>query len=434
MVKDILRFAAVVALSVVLATAIFVYSSMPITFGGEEYAFEDGLPLNTELTAAQVEADREQMIKTLESVHPYFINEADLSAYNTSKSVFIGETQDAMTVDKLQLAVSKYLVSLNDGHTHLYFSEEKKLDINWLYYDGKCRVYLDDVLSDEYVTAIGGVAYEDICKRCDEMFPAENRSGHELNYQSRIRGMSFLKTAGVAEADYITVTLSDGTEIYAPVAATSGGYTEPHNTCETLDGDIFYVDFNTCENNAELADIAAKLKTAVDGGLTKVIIDARGNGGGSSNACEALLNAIGMQSPDGSMLTRYSAFTSAQRGYLRSSGSSLSEGGYAGKQNPDIQLIVLTDRSTFSSAMMLGWWVKDGKLGTIIGSQPSNNPCQYGDNIEFQLENSRLCGSISHKLFARYDKTKLDDDTLYPDVELKPYADALEFACDYLKG
>lgn len=86
------------------------------------------------------------------------------------------------------------------------------------------------------------------------------------------------------------------------------------------------------------------------------------------------------------------------------------------KANEDVQLIVLSDHITFSSATMLCVWVRDGKLGKIVGEPSTNKPNSYGDILMFQLENSGLVMSVSYKKFTRPDSSN-NEDMLVPDVQ-----------------
>lgn len=103
------------------------------------------------------------------------------------------------------------------------------------------------------------------------------------------------------------------------------------------------------------------------------------------------------------------------------------------KRNPAIQLVVLTDAQTFSSATMMGVFVQDGKLGTVIGRASSNAPNSYGDVLSYTLPNSQFSGGVSYKQWQRPDTTA-DQKTLVPDVETALSEDTLETALSFLNG
>ncbi|MBQ7775542.1 MAG: hypothetical protein IJ379_06440 [Lachnospiraceae bacterium] len=152
-----------------------------------------------------------------------------------------------------------------------------------------------------------------------------------------------------------------------------------------------------------------------------------GNGGGDSDACERLLNAMGMEAPKYDILLRYSE----EAGYLRKSGTHHYKPsiGAVGKKNEKVNLVVLCDRYTFSSATMLLVYVRDGGLGTIIGEPSSNQPNNYGEICNISLTNTHLYASVSHKKFIRPDADNKER-MLIPDIETVPeeaYKVAVEF-------
>ena len=74
---------------------------------------------------------------------------------------------------------------------------------------------------------------------------------------------------------------------------------------------------------------------------------------------------------------------------------------------------------------MMAVFVRDGKLGKIVGEASSNNPCSYGDIIYYSLPNSKINGTISHKQFIRPDASLKKERMLVPDEQINP-----EFALD----
>lgn len=82
---------------------------------------------------------------------------------------------------------------------------------------------------------------------------------------------------------------------------------------------------------------------------------------------------------------------------------------------------------------MFAVFVRDGNLGTIIGRASSNSPSSYGDIIQFQLENSKLIGQVSHKKWIRPDISKEDEKVLEPDIYVDYGEDLLERALKEIK-
>ena len=81
---------------------------------------------------------------------------------------------------------------------------------------------------------------------------------------------------------------------------------------------------------------------------------------------------------------------------------------------------------------MLAVYVRDGKLGTLIGRPSSNMPNHYGDILTVDLNNSGTYCTVSHKQWLRPDQSAKGN-TLTPDIVTAVGEDALQRALDYLK-
>ena len=429
--KKFLLLMAIILLLVLLAAGAALYF-LPVSFGGTWVERPAALPGDTLLTAEQVQADRQQLIAYVESVHPFFVDGSDQTPYLAAKEIYLSETEGTMTVDEFMGATARYLTVFGDGHTKLSWQFGDEVAIYHRYENGK-MYYADETgVTNLTITAVDDVPIEQIFAIIDSLFPAENEMAVVKNYNSYFTSSNLLRMAGVdVDKDVFTVTLSDGStrecSWFEPV---DEAYTQPQgNTCY-MDGDIFVVQFVECVDDENLKSITRELKQAVEkNGCTKVIIDARGNGGGTSNACERLLNAMGMRAPDYGALIRYSKPAKEQLGYLRSSGFCRMQPNPNARQNERVQLVVLCDRYTYSSATMLCVYVRDGNLGTLIGEPSSNMPNHYGNITFFALENSHLYVSVSHTRFLR-PSGETEGRMLVPDIETSSgdaYQAALEF-------
>lgn len=364
----------------------------------------------------------------------------DQSEYRMAKEKYIEETQKSMSVSELRMSTSEYLSSLHDAHTVVSWGSEPRLQMVQIYRDGKTYLCENGKITDIYVEEIGGIPISDIYKKIDEVRPIENESGRSVNRESYLWIKSILESCDVEIKENKTeVRLSDGTRreytFGNEVDMWETRYIQSENRW-FMDGDIFVVDLNECIVDGKTKEIARELEPAVKHGCGKVIIDVRGNGGGTSYAVETLLEAMGMEYPTFGSLIRYSPEVKKvmeENGYERycDRGISKSYGDiYAAKQNEAVQLIVLSDRHTFSAATMLCTYVKDGKLGKIVGEPSFNQPNAYGDFINVTLEHSKIEMYVSHKQLIRPDDANTDN-MLIPDVEV--YAeDAYEKAVEML--
>ena len=426
---------AVILLAVLLAAGAALYF-LPLSLGGSGVKRPEALPGDTLLTTEQVKADRQQLIDYVESVHPFFVDGSDQTAYQAAKKAYLSETDDAMMVDAFMYATARYLTVFGDGHTRLGWQYGDEVAIYHSYRNGQ-MVFADETgVTDLTITAVDDVPVKQILTTIDGLFPAENEMAVAKNYDNYFTSANLLKVAGVnVEKEVFTVTLSDGstrdcTWFEPAKAAEANG--EPWGNKARWDGDIFVVEFVECEDDDNLKSIARELKQAVRNGCTKVIIDARGNGGGSSNACERLLNAMGMKAPRYGMLVRFSPAAKVQRGYLRASGAVTMKPDPTARQNKNVNLVVLCDRYTYSSATMLCVYVRDGKLGTLIGEASSNMPNHYGDITYAALDHSHLYASVSHKRFLR-PSGETESRMVVPDIETTS-GDAYQAALDFFNG
>lgn len=400
----------------------------------------DGETHTVSIGKAPMVEDAEQLISLVEATHPAFALDLVPEGYAAAKATFL---EDAAKVDSLAaftLGAMVYLTSLEDGHTQIDpfgGMPQATLDIGWAAVGD--HLYLTDesgAPTTAQVTAIGGLSTADLFAALDRMVVAENQAARDANHTQWTRYPGILSLLGASFSDdgtTILTLLDQGTETTQAVGLVDPeSVTEPVVTTEKM-GNVFYVDLNQCVLGAQVDAAAGALKAAVDGGVTRVILDVRGNGGGNSQACQQLLSAVGMEIPQYGSYLRYSPLAQAQRGYQESEGFSQEAPDLTtAKANPKVKLVVLTDEDTFSSAQMLAVWVRDGKLGAVIGRPSANNPNHYGDILYYQLSHTGLMGTISHIQWQRPD-TQAAPGMLVPDVETAIGEDSLQAALAFLK-
>ena len=415
------------------AGALTLYYVVPICFGGGYPSVIKPLAPDTLLTQEQAVSDRDLTIQFVEDAHPYFIFQDDLTDYEQARQTYIDRTNCSMTVGEFQAATAQYLCFFRDGHTRIRWIEEEYLAVEQIYQEGKSYCLENGAVADKYIVEIGGVSIDDIYTTIDKLFPEENHMAQQCNRENYLAGKTLLQEAGaVIHENQAAISFSDGSVDVIPFLPpdTSGNasLSASINTWQMTD-DIFQINFVECIDVENLKSIADELEKALQQGCKKVIIDARGNGGGNSNACERLLKAMGMTAPEYDIVIRYSPEAKEQAGYLRSNGIYRHEGSETSRRNENIRLAVLCDRYTFSSANMLCVWVRDGNLGVIIGEPSPNSPCHYGDILYLSLPNSHIFATVSHKRFIRPDESNTET-MLIPDVQTssdEAYQKALEY-------
>ena len=82
------------------------------------------------------------------------------------------------------------------------------------------------------------------------------------------------------------------------------------------------------------------------------------------------------------------------------------------------EIIFLQGKGTFSSAGDLIALAVDNGIGIVIGENSTYAPNSYGDNLYWELPNTHVKGSVSHKFFYRADAAKWNETVLVPDVPL----------------
>jgi hypothetical protein len=385
--------------------------------------------------------DAVDLVATLERTHPLFLAEPYPEAYLAAREAFLAGVPNCQTQADFRLAVSLYLNSLNDGHTgvrrqsNAFAPSYAQIRVAAL---GSDLFILDDdgQLTSETITVVGGVPVANIFTVVDAYFPAENQTAKDASHSKRALNRDLLALAGAeVTSDAVTLTIDDGGQTRQqsvpfgeePLLRVNYYSKETTVSCERM-GDVFYIDFNECDTGKALNAVCRELKSALREGVSRVIVDARDNPGGNSNACEKILNTMGMRVPSYGVIRRNSPLANEQRGYGRKEGFVEHSRSLDGaKQNPDISFVVLVNDGTFSSATMLAVWVQDGKLGSVVGYPSANAPTSYGDILNYTLPRTGVEVIMSHKQFQRPD-ANADQTTLTPDVFVPYGEDALEAA------
>lgn len=184
----------------------------------------------------------------------------------------------------------------------------------------------------------------------------------------------------------------------------------------------YFEDFlNTCIGDIEKNNIK------------KVVVDLRWNTGGSMTLGNILLYALGvdkyksysseikksvlfnMQMEAMGINTNQFNDKDTTKGFSYTK-STESEETIKKRYNGDVYFII--SEWTFSSAVQLATIVKDNHLFKVVGEPTSERPSHLGEVLFLKLPNTNLICSLSCKQFHRPDKSKDNEDTLYPDVTI----------------
>ncbi|MEL1241179.1 S41 family peptidase [Flavobacterium flavipallidum] len=82
------------------------------------------------------------------------------------------------------------------------------------------------------------------------------------------------------------------------------------------------------------------------------------------------------------------------------------------------KVYVIIGPQTFSAGQVLATTIADNKLATIIGKPTGNKPTTQTAASAFKLPNTKKIISLSYLYMERPDKTKNQENALYPDVEI----------------
>lgn len=83
-------------------------------------------------------------------------------------------------------------------------------------------------------------------------------------------------------------------------------------------------------------------------------------------------------------------------------------------------VVFIQNAKTYSSAGLLISTAVDNGIGTVVGTESSYSPCNYGDLLYWELPNTQIKGCMSHKIFVRPDGARCSERSLFPAVHLVP--------------
>lgn len=411
-IKRVIKIILIVGFSM----AIYLYFFQPTTLlEPKTHYVLNTLPLDRVLLIDEVHSDRNYLINTIEDTHPIFLEEVP-SIYYEEKERYLKSTEKEMTVKELQNLSARYVNSLNDGHTRFSWHEDTFLEIDW-YFDGDNLIIPDR----GYVKTINNIPIDVVLNQVTDLLPEENKWAKIVNYPQYSTSIKLLERAGVETGDEYKIELitefgsewiTVGTTNQSPLHS----YVDNSIYAENIHEDIVYIKLGVCDLNDSFYNVISFLEKSMDNGVKNYIIDLQNNPGGNSLTGAKLLETLGFKPGRYGYLVRYSDLAQDKYGYIRNWGKFSMGSKNSGTNTKNLNLYILTNEYSYSSATMLATWVSDGKLGSIVGRPSSNSPSCYGDILHFQLPNSRLKAVVSYKKFQRPDKSKDKERALIPDI------------------
>ena len=253
-----------------------------------------------ELSRSQVEEDLDQLEWLLEDRFSYLeLKQVD---YRAALDAIRVSAADGMTRGAFAIQLMKLLALFGDGHTRSTDSKSRLLppgsttflleetDEGIVCFAGDRSGFLDE--DHRFLEAIDGIEIEEWIAAS-----ATLSSGYSPPFARRqaIRNLRYLgwvaMELGESLADEITLTLTDGkkaVDVTSPVGRQRAAYGSwPRTASKILDGNIGYVRIMSMESDPAFIDAlhyAMRACKDTDG----LIIDVRGNGGGSRDALRTL--------------------------------------------------------------------------------------------------------------------------------------------------
>ena len=375
-----------------------------------------------QISTEEAVEDLEYAMKYLRKLHPDFYNRVP---ENISQQYEIVKNQlekyDCISVSALAREIESIFSILSDGHTF----------VRGNYSDREVLKYYRKWADEGYeITAVNGISIEELLEQKSKYYSFEAVSWQYEWLSDDIATMAGIDYLGfdIKEGIEYTLTSADGqtkVEIcYLDDFVTWDEYLEFNNMDEPQTDEKSFVSYEIdtensiallylaeCTYNSEYINCVREMFEKVKAErIENVAVDLRSNGGGNDQVVSEFFKYLDIDS--------YKIASMGWRlGFLYLNlGSGVSE-------NPRYEdlvfngnLYLLTSAGTFSSAMMFAEYVKDNKLGTIIGEAPGNNPNGCGEVVFFKLPNSELFMQISTKRFYRADK-ECTDELVYPDIE-----------------
>ena len=301
-------------------------------------------------------------------------------------------TQASLNAVADQVRFYPVVLTWYDGHWYLTTAEERQAD-----------------LLGQEVTAVNGHSMEEVLAAFSTLLSADNPVKLRRQYRQSCNVADLYEYVGlVPEGGALELTMAGGRALSAePVdaAALSGislarlsdrqtaspatAATEGFYWSTALDGDTYYIQYNTCREDPELPmeTFAAQVQADLDNeDYSRVLVDLRNNGGGSDGVIWPLLAVLRQEMDDGA------------------------------------EVVGLIGEATFSSAIINA--VELQEMGAVLAGEPASGSVDHFGSVgSFALPNSGIQVGVSTKYIDL--GTLLDADagrgveSLEPDVTVR---------------
>ena len=343
-------------------------------------------------------ADLTWLQETLPAKHKDLFFKISREDFQNRMNVLITSVPDSD--DRALMAeLIKIVNSVGDSHTNVFQRGLFYPASFFLFEEGVFVNSIDARFAEYYgqkLTAVEGIPIEQVLEHLQPFIHRDNAFYEKHALANALWNSNTLYLAGIADSpSRIRYTFGDKdwTISHAELGGNNTGEWLPaseqrllsqknsnENWFERLDDGVLYIKYNACiPAYSTLVFLAAVSKEIDKEDVTKIILDLRDNGGGSS----PLLN------PFIAKMTRHP------------------------KLNTPENFKVIIGRKTFSSAMLNALDLKASTKATFIGEPTGSKANHYGEVRSLSLTNISVSMGYSTKYFKR---SSDDEDALYPDV------------------
>lgn len=309
-----------------------------------------------------------------------------------------------LSQDEIQFKLMGIVNSVGDSHTVAAPNKTVNFPLSFFEFDDGIYLRATTAPYQDYIgkklTGINGYTMEQVKEKLLPIIPQENEAIISSKFSGYIASATLLKDAGVIntvsnaafqfedKTAYITSISPSNSESSKTVVSEKYPLSilnSSQNYWYTYmeENSAIYVKYNLCyEGSVPFSDFTDEVfKKLDDTKATKLIIDLRDNGGGSSPLFDPFLKAI--------------------------------------KDRPSINqkghLYVIVGRKTFSSAILNAMSLKNETACVLVGEKTGGSPNHYGEIKSFSLPNLTMTVSYSTKYFQR---VNADVRTITPDIEV----------------
>lgn len=389
--------------------------------------------MNDILTTEEMVKDLIQLKRDLINVHPSTKDKTSERVEDAFLNA-IRKIEQPLSLGAFSSVVSELLASLGDAHTGLIITGKrlpmkvKIIDEHWYVLDGPEMELGSEVVS------IGFLPVQDIANQCKNLFSYENSYWFLAQLESNGLSEALLSQVGAYILNGQTIVVLEKDEEQSThylffdyqASHTITDAVMPNMEYYISQEDSYCYIFMPSARYDEslkisLGDVFCKIG---ERGIKALIIDLRNNSGGDTRVIEEFLKYLEIDEYTlfEEMVVRLSKAASRQRGYWGRGGvysvslKHLKNKGYANRFSG--QIYVLVNYATFSTGVDFAVVLSEEGLARIIGTPTGGKPTSYGDTLFFQLNNSGLPYTISHKKFIKMSTEHRHADALYPDHQI----------------